>query len=67
MKGKIQNNKNKQVLVFTKSSVCAESETCNTETQNDSVTPAAQPLSVYWVLTMFEVYGTKVTILRKGL
>ena len=36
--------KNKQVLVFTKSSVCAESEKCNDETPNDSVTPAAQPL-----------------------
>ena len=59
MKGKIQNDKYKQVLVFTKSSVlgaqfCVESEKCNAETvtPNDSVTQR-----VHWVLTMFVVYG----------
>ena len=57
MKGKIQNkNKKQQVLVFTKF-VCAESEKFNAETPNDSITPAAEPLSVHWVLTIFKVYG----------
>ena len=55
MKGKIRNNKNLQVLNFTKSSVCVESEKCNAETPNDSATVSAQ--RVHWVLIMFEVYG----------
>ena len=44
MKGKIQNNKNKQVLVFTKSLLLKfvqnQKSVLNAETPNDSVTPA---------------------------
>ena len=59
MKGKIQNNnkKNKYQSLQKAQFVCAESEKFNADTPNDSIIPAAQPLSVHWVLTIFEVYG----------